>query len=292
MEKIVFFNTKGGTGKTTICFNYGWYLAKNFNKKILFLDFDPQVSLVQALFKKVVIPKNKCLENLIVSSLENNDIDFNEYILKAAKNIDVLPSSNNISLLEEFLTEHLIEKSRQTDDVFHAWHRNLIIKNTLEKYLDKSDYDYVIIDSQPNYSLLSTTSLIFAKKIVIVLKPEIFSFLDIAYLKRIISNLEKKYHMSLNIVAVLINAYEKRKRASESVYEKFKHRYGTEFNLVSKKIRYLSHYQLSIMLNNEPVFKTFPFSEASLDMLDAFGEIDSFLSEINKEKIFLASEKN
>jgi len=158
--------------------------------------------------------------------------------------------------------------------------------------LDKSDYDYIIIDSQPNYSLLSTTSLIFAKNIVIVLKPEIFSFLDIAYLKRIISNLEKKYHMSLNIVAVLINAYEKRKKASESVYEKFKHRYGTEFNLVSKKIRYLSHYQLSIMLNNEPVFKTFPFSEASLDMLDAFGEIDSFLSEINKEKIFLASEKN
>ena len=116
-----------------------------------------------------------------------------------------------------------------------------------------------------------------------MLKPEIFSFLDITYLKRIINNLETKYNLKLNITAVLINAYEKRKKASESIYEKFKNRYGNEFNLVNKKIRYLSHYQLSILLNNEPVFTSFPFSEASLDMLDAFGEIDNFISGSKEE---------
>ena len=51
MEKVVFFNTKGGTGETTICYNYGWYLAEKRNKKVLLMDFDPQINLVQA-FKK------------------------------------------------------------------------------------------------------------------------------------------------------------------------------------------------------------------------------------------------
>jgi chromosome partitioning protein len=52
MKKIVFFNTKGGTGKTTICYNFGWYLAGKKNKRILFMDFDPQINLVQAFNRK------------------------------------------------------------------------------------------------------------------------------------------------------------------------------------------------------------------------------------------------
>ncbi len=277
MHKLVFFNTKGGTGKTTICFNYGWYLAKNLNKKVLFLDFDPQVNLVQSLLKKPVITKGKCLENLIVSSINGDNIDFNEYLIKVSGNIDLIPSSNNISLLEEYLTEYIIEKTHKDGMSYHALQRNLLFKNILEKYLDISDYDYILIDSQPNYSLLSITSLIYAKNIILVLKPEIFSFMDMKYLKKIIDNIELKYNIKLKIVAIIINAYERRKKTSELVYKKIREKYGKDFNLVNRKIRYLSHYQLSIMQNHEPVFVSFPFSEASTDLYDAFSEIDNFI---------------
>jgi len=277
MEKIVFYNTKGGTGKTTICFNYGWYLAKKRNKKILFLDFDPQISLVQAFFKKSRIPKNKCLENLVVNHIKNEQVKFRDYVLKINDNIDLLPSSNNISLLEEYLTDYLLQRTSDEKHLYKSYHRNIIIRQILEQYIDPENYDFVIIDSQPNYSLLSTSSLIFAKNIIIVLKPEIFSFLDIKYLINIIKSLEEKFETKLNIMGVLINAYEKRRRASESIAGKFRHKYGDTFNFVEQKIRYLSHYQLSISLSKRPVFMTYPKSEATSDLLAAFEELDGLI---------------
>jgi chromosome partitioning protein len=277
MEKIVFYNTKGGTGKTTICFNYGWYLAKKRNKKILFLDFDPQISLVQAFFKKSRIPKNKCLENLVVNHINNEKINFRDYVLRINENIDLLPSSNNISLLEEYLTDYLLKRTAAENSPYQSFHRNVIIKQILDEYINKQNYDYVIIDSQPNYSLLSTSSMIFAKNIIIVLKPEIFSFLDVKYLLNIIKSLEEKFVTKLNILGVLINAYEKRRRTSESIVNKFNHRYGDTFNLVKQKIRYLSHYQLSISLSKSPVFITYPKSEAASDLLAAFEELDGLI---------------
>jgi chromosome partitioning protein len=277
MEKIVFYNTKGGTGKTTICFNYGWYLAKKRNKKILFLDFDPQISLVQAFFKKSRIPKNKCLENLVVNHIKNEKINFRDYVLRINANIDLLPSSNNISLLEEYLTDYLLQRTASENKPYQSFHRNIIIKQILDEYINKQNYDYVIIDSQPNYSLLSTSSMIFAKNIIIVLKPEIFSFLDVKYLLNIIKSLEEKFVTKLNILGVLINAYEKRRRTSESIVNKFNHRYGDTFNLVKQKIRYLSHYQLSISLSKSPVFITYPKSEAASDLLAAFEELDGLI---------------
>ncbi|MBM3701266.1 MAG: ParA family protein [Actinobacteria bacterium] len=277
MKKIVFYNTKGGTGKTTICFNYGWYLAKKRNKKILFLDFDPQISLVQAFFKKSRIPKNKCLENLVVNHIKNESIDFRDYVLRINKNIDLLPSSNNISLLEEYLTDYLLKRTSSENNLYQSFHRNIIIKQILDEYINKQNYDFVIIDSQPNYSLLSVSSMIFAKNIIIVLKPEIFSFLDVKYLLNIIKSLEEKFQTKLKILGVLINAYEKRRRTSESIVDKFRHKYGETFNLVNQKIRYLSHYQLSISLSKSPVFVTYPKSEAAADLLAAFEELDMLI---------------
>ncbi|MCL5071784.1 MAG: ParA family protein [Actinobacteria bacterium] len=280
MKKIVFFNTKGGTGKTTICYNYGWYLAEKRNKRILFLDFDPQANLHQAFHKKIAIREGKNLENLIVNYIKKQEINFKDYVIKISSNIDLLPSSNNISLIEEYLTDYLLARTFNENKIYQAMHRNMIIKKVLEQYISPGDYDYVIIDSQPNYSLLSTTSIIYAKNIIMVLKPELFSYLDVKYLKKIITNLEEKFSIKINIAAVIINAYEKRRIASENIYVKFINKYGETFNIINQKIRYLSHYQLSISLNSEPVFISFPSSEASLDLLNAFNEVDKSIDDI------------
>ncbi len=258
MKKIVFFNTKGGTGKTTICYNYGWYLAEKRNKRVLFLDFDPQANLFQAFHKKLAIREGKNLENLIVNYVKKQEINFKDYVIKISSNIDLLPSSNNISLIEEYLTDYLLTRTFNENKIYQAMHRNMIIKKVLEQYISPEDYDYVIIDSQPNYSLLSTTSIIYAKNIIMVLKPELFSYLDVKYLKKIIANLEEKFSIKVNIAAVIINAYEKRRITSENISAKFVNKYGETFNIINQKIRYLSHYQLSISLNREPVFISFP----------------------------------
>ena len=273
MEKIVFFNTKGGTGKTTICYNYGWYLAEKKGKKVLFMDLDPQTNLVQAFGKESDNSKTN-LDNLIMDYLKGKDINFKDYVIKITDNIDLLPSSNNISLVEEYLTDYLLNKTLSEQKIYKASYRNLIIKNIFEENISEGDYDYIVIDSQPNFSLLSTTSIIYARKVIVVIKPELFSFLDINYLSRIIKNLERKYNIKIKIAGIVINAFEKRKKIPEQVINILQETYGHRLTIFNQKIRYLVHYQESISSKKEPVFISFPDTEASDDILKLFSQLE------------------
>lgn len=277
MERIVFFNTKGGTGKTTICYNYGWYLAEKKNKKVLFMDFDPQTNLAQAFGKESNGSKTN-LDNLMIDSLKGKDINFKDYVIRITENIDLLPSSNNISLIEEYLTDYLINKTLSEEKIYKAYYRNTILKDIFEKNIGRNDYDYVVIDSQPNFSLLSTTSIIYARKMIVVIKPELFSFLDIDYLTRIIKNLERKYGIRIKIAGIVINAFEKRKKIPEIVIDILRETYGHKFIIFDQKIRYLVHYQESILSKKEPVFTAFPGTEASTDIIELFSEIEEKVS--------------
>jgi chromosome partitioning protein len=273
MKKIVFFNTKGGTGKTTMCYNYGWYLAEKRNKKVLFMDFDPQINLVQSFdFKQQ--RKEYTLEKLILKYLHKEPVNFEDYVIEISKNIDLLPSTNNISLLEEYLTDYLLERTSDDMKLYQATNRNKLVKRILEEYIGDDKYDYVLIDSQPNYSLLSTTSIIFAKNIIVTLKPEMFSFIDIKYLIKIIASTREKFKTDIRIICLMINAYERKKKLAADIIDKIEKTYGNDIAVLKRKIRYLSQYQISIAVNKEPVFITFPNSLASAELIEAFEEMD------------------
>ena len=273
MEKVVFFNTKGGTGKTTICYNYGWYLAEKKDKKVLFMDFDPQTNLVQA-FNKASDESKVNLDNLMIDYLKGKKINFEDYVIKITDNIDLLPSSNNISLVEEYLTDYLINKTFSEHKIYKALNRNMMIRDILEENISENHYDYIVIDSQSNFSLLSTTSIIYARKVIVVIKPEWFSLLDIDYLSKIIKNLERKYNVEIKIVGIIVNAFEKRKKVPEYVVDTLQKKYGNRLTIFNQKIRYLVHYQKSISLKGEPVFISFPYAEASDDIIRLFSQVE------------------
>lgn len=52
MKNIVFFNNKGGVGKTTFTYHIGFALEQ-LGKKILFVDADPQCNLSSYLCMEV-----------------------------------------------------------------------------------------------------------------------------------------------------------------------------------------------------------------------------------------------
>jgi chromosome partitioning protein len=276
MKKVVFFNTKGGTGKTTMCYNYGWYLAEKRNKKVLFMDFDPQINLVQSFnFKKQL--KEFSFEKFILKYLHKEPVNFTDYLIKISDNIDLLPSTNNMSLLEEYLTDYLLERTFQDNRLYQAVNRNKLIKRILDEYIVEDNYDYILIDSQPNYSLLSTTSIIFAKNVVVTLKPEMFSFIDVKYLIKIIDNINEKFKTDARLTCIMINAYEKKKKIADNIIGKLEKTYGSRIAILEKKVRYLSQYQISIAVNKEPVFITFPGSEASTELIETFVEMDDLV---------------
>jgi len=273
MEKVVFFNTKGGTGKTTICYNYGWYLAEKKDKKVLFMDFDPQINLVQALGKASDESKVN-LDNLMIDYLKGKKINFEDYVIKITDNIDLLPSSNNISLVEEYLTDYLLNKTFNEHKVYKALNRNMVIRDIFEENISENHYDYIVIDSQSNFSLLSATSIIYARKVIVVIKPEWFSLLDIDYLSKIIKNLERKYNVEIKIVGIIVNAFEKRKTVPKHVVDTLQKKYGDRLTIFNQKIRYLVHYEKSILLKREPVFISFPYAEASYDIIRLFSQVE------------------
>lgn len=54
MEAIVFFNNKGGVGKTTLACNVVSYINQNMNKRALLIDADPQCNATQAILSEEV----------------------------------------------------------------------------------------------------------------------------------------------------------------------------------------------------------------------------------------------
>ncbi len=150
----------------------------------------------------------------------------------------------------------------------------MLVRKVLDKNIGKNDYDYVVIDSQPNFSLLSVTSIIYARNIIAVIKPELFSILDIDYLKRIIGNLERKYKINIRIAGIVINAFEKRNKLPEQMINTLYKKYGKSLNIFNQKIRYLVHYQKSISLKREPVFMSFPHADASKDIIKLFSQLE------------------
>lgn len=62
MKMISFAVKKGGVGKTTLCKNIAYKLAKD-NKKVLVVDLDPQTTLSTQFVSKDVDHKKKQLLN-------------------------------------------------------------------------------------------------------------------------------------------------------------------------------------------------------------------------------------
>ena len=93
MKSIAFGTLKGGTGKTTSCFNLAGALALNPDNKILLVDGDPQCNLTN----DVGIDCSDMERNNIRTIFENKKIDPSELImhgvLEQLPNIDIIPSN-------------------------------------------------------------------------------------------------------------------------------------------------------------------------------------------------------
>jgi chromosome partitioning protein len=277
MKKIAFFYTKGGTGKTTVCFNYGYYLSDVKNKRVLMLDLDPQVNLIYSFGKNY---KNDCgnnLESLLLNFMKRKKIFLDDYTIKIGKNLTILPASNNISVIEEYLTDFLVKKSIEQGKALKPLERNLFLKDMMDMVIKPWEFDFVLIDCQPSFSLLSNTALVYAENVLAVLKPEPYSLIDIEYIKRIIKNLNRRYSSNIHIAGVIINAFESRKKMANNIVKEIEGSFKDGCKVFNGKIRFLSQYQNSIFLENQPVFKTFPGSDASKDMLNLFEEMDNIL---------------
>ena len=197
MKTIAFGTLKGGTGKTTTCFNLAGALALDPNNKILLVDGDPQCNLTN----DIGIDCSDMDRNNIRTIFENKKIEPSELIISGAieelPNVDIIPS--NILLIKTEM------------QLVSIAGREKLLANYFSKNSDLfSQYTHIIFDTNPNLGVVNQNIFYYVDSIILVSDvslnaiqgAELFSFLWE-------ENMED-LGIENNIKALIINNFDKR----------------------------------------------------------------------------------
>lgn len=159
MEIITFAAVKGGVGKTTLSYNFSGYLA-DLGYKVLMIDFDHQCNLSQILG----IYDQK---NTVLSIFEKIDA------LHIEEKVKIHRINNNIDLISGFLRLDEYEKHMSTTDG-----KDMQLYMWLDDYYEEyniGQYDYIIIDTHPDFSTSTRNAIVVSHKVISPNKPSGFS---------------------------------------------------------------------------------------------------------------------
>ena len=199
---VSFINMKGGVGKTTLCIGIGEYLANYHNKKVLFIDLDPQFNTTQSLVNEYDLEE----EYLSNYSHGNNTktvmrlfetqttiakrIDLpnpDEVLVNLNENMDLLPGTINLILVE---TDKDGSKAKKVN--------KFIQKNNL-----REKYDFIFIDCPPTISVYTDAALIASDLYLVPIRIDRYSILGIKLLKQVIDRINDNEKIGIKPLGIV-----------------------------------------------------------------------------------------
>lgn len=202
MKVISVINFKGGVGKTTLTTNIATQLSLQ-GKKVLAIDLDPQANLTYTFFNEdtwqeryqenktikawydSLLNKDKLLDlsNLIVKPIE---VDY-----KTKGNLDIIGSHLGLINVESELAFELRgDSKRKYQSNFLKVHS--LLSNGIKKL--KNDYDIILIDCPPSFSLVTKNALVASDYYLVPAKLDYLSTLGIDTLNKHIHELTSEFN--------------------------------------------------------------------------------------------------
>lgn len=205
MKSIVFFNNKGGVGKTTLVCNVASYLNIHKSKRVLLIDADPQCNATQALLsdeqcEKIYLQNNSNSPTLFdyLKPIEAGEPAINTDIfaplLGTHNNFktDLIPGHPKMSLVEDKLSNAWADMQSGTPSGYRItnWCSQLF------KQLE-TRYDLVFFDVGPSLGALNRTVLLSVDYLVTPFGCDIFSLLGIQNIASWLTSWQRQYNRGI-----------------------------------------------------------------------------------------------
>lgn len=201
---ISMINNKGGCGKTSVCSSLGYVFAE-MGYRVLMIDSDSQRNLTSS------YNMGKHEKNFGVAVVKEEDLS--SYIMQSSyENIDFVVADVSMGTLDMML--------------FTKMHRENVVKQIITPVKEKGIYDFILIDTNPNLSLLNFNIINASDYCIIPVQPAGF---DVDGIVTVIDFVEgvKKFNTGLEILGIVVNRYDARnKTISEAALAEIKNSYG------------------------------------------------------------------
>lgn len=204
MKKVqVFYNFKGGVGKTTLCFQVASQVAL-MGYKVLVIDSDPQANLTVA-FGIDSNFERPTLYDILLKGIPLEATKLNVY-----EGLDLIPSDLSLTRLEPELN-NLPKREEQ-----------------IKKFTDKwrNDYDFIFIDSNPNISLTNRNAVTAADMLNIICETQPFSVKGVGLLLEDLKKFFSQMLVEVPEIHVIPNKYEDRVATSAEAMTILRDSYG------------------------------------------------------------------
>ncbi|MCP5468485.1 MAG: ParA family protein [Deltaproteobacteria bacterium] len=250
---------KGGVGKTTTASNLGAILSKNYNKKVLVVDLDPQGHIEKSL--GALIPEGIEYTPLssVLTAKKGNILD--AVIPTTWENLNLTPGDKELSETESILASKI--------------GKEFILSQVIDPAL--SHYDFIIFDCPPNLGNLTLNALVCSEYCIVPCEMSVLSFEGVSDLLETLELVNERLNAGLDILGVLFTRVDKRNTSmNEIIYTHIQKQFG-------KKV-FRNQIAVNTALNKAqlaglPIFEKFPSSKGAKDY-QAFSE--EFIEKLNK----------
>lgn len=178
MKKIIFFNNKGGVGKTTLVYHFSYMLAE-LGHKCLAVDLDPQANLSSMFLPDEELERiyqQDVNRETIVSGIKPLDRGLGDIapikVHQITNNIGLLAGDLDLSLFEDKLSANW---SKCIDGDEAAFRIVSSFSRIIENEAGNFGAEYCVIDVGPNFGALNRATLIAADFVVVPMAADLFS---------------------------------------------------------------------------------------------------------------------